>query len=250
MKAPILIIFLAYFQLNCKAQNAMYKDPQGIYKQKGSSVKLNLKSDGTYILYHPEGNGHFEIEQCNYASKGKWKQISKDILEITSEDYYQQQEGFKYELKKENRFSQDSLYIKVNLPDSLIYYKRGIPVNFSFSFNNEVSKSISTNKSLIKLPKQKHLWPKTSNAGNTNHISFSLNAMISGTVLYKGRILFEIFEQDIDTEKTNYLTITLPHFDLCFFEFEPYDHELIFLKDSNELVWQGKSWKKQPDKSK
>jgi hypothetical protein len=250
MKAPLFLTLLAFCQLSCKAQNNLDKAQPGIYKQKGSSIKLELKSDGTYILDNPEGNGHFEIEQCSYSSKGKWKQLSNDVLEITSENYYQKQEGFKYELKKENKFSQDSLYIVVNLPDSLIYYRNGIPVNFSFTFNNDVNKSISTNKSLISLPKQKHLWPKTSNSVNSNHITFSLNANISGTTLYKSRIMFEIFEEDIDTEKTNYLTINLPHFDLCFFEFEPYNQELLLVKNQKELIWQGKSWEKQPDKSK
>lgn len=250
MKAPVFIILLIFCQLNSKAQNKLDTAQQGIYKQKGSSVKLELKSDSTYVLYNPEGNGHLAIEECNYSSRGKWKQMSDEVLEIMSENYYQKQEGFEYELKKENKFSQDSLYITVNLPDNLIYYKNGIPVNFSFTFNNDVSKSIATNQSSISLPKQKHLWPKTSSPVNRNHIAFALNANISGTTLYKSRIMFEIFEEDIDTEKTNYLTITLPHFDLCFFEFEPYNKELLFVKNPKELIWQGKSWEKQPDRSK
>jgi hypothetical protein len=60
--------------------------------------------------------------------------------------------------------------------------------------------------------------------------------------------MFEIFEEDIDTEKTNYLTITLPNFDLCFFEFEPYKQELLFIKNQKEIIWQGVSWVKQPSK--
>lgn len=247
MRIQILLTVLAFCQLNCKAQNNFNKAREGIYKQKASSVKLELSSVGTYILYNPESNGHFEMEKCNYSSKGQWRQISNDVLEITSENYYQKQDGFTYDLRKDNKFSQDSLYIKINLPDSLIYYKNGTPVNFSFIFNNDVSKSILTNKSFICLPKKNYLMSKTSNLVNRNHIAFSLNANISGTALYKSRILFEIFEADIDTEKTNYLTINLPNFDLCFFEFEPYNQELILIKNENELIWQGKSWEKQPN---
>ncbi len=107
-----------------------------------------------------------------------------------------------------------------------------------FTKIHKVSKSISTNKNLTKLPKQMHLWPKTSNAGDSNHISFSLNANVSGTVLYKSRILFEIFEQDIDTEKTNYLTITLPHFDLCSLNLSRTITNYFFLKI--QMNWYGR----------
>ncbi len=245
MKPQILLILFASYQFGCKAQKIAQKNVsiihQGIYKQKGSSKKLELKPDGSYTLYNPAGDGHFEIKQCNYASKGKWKQMSSDVLEITSENYYQEQDGFKYELKKENKFSQDSLYIVVNLPDSLVYYKRGVPVDFSFTFNYNLSKSISTNKSLISLPKQKYLGLKPI---EINHIDFSLNANVSGTTLYKSRIMFKMFEEDINTEKYNCLTITLPNFNLCFFEFEPYNQELIFIEKENELIWQGKNWEK------
>jgi len=242
MKAPIFLILLAFCQLSCKAQiispNNLDKILQGIYKQKGSSEKLELKSDGSYVLYNPEDNGYFVIEQCNYSSKGKWKQMSNDVIEITSENYYQQQEGFKYELKKENKLSQDSLYIKVQFPSDFH------PVKLGLYFNNNVDKGVHTDSTFIKLSKSKYLWPKTSNSINRNHIAFSLNANISETTLYKGRIMFKIFEEDIDTEKYNYLTITLPHFDLCFFEFELYNQELLFIRNQNELIWQGKSWDK------
>lgn len=244
MKTSTFITLLAIIHFSCNAQNGKLQG--GIYKQKGSSVKLELKSDNTYILYNPKGSGHFDIEQCDYSSKGRWKQMSSDVLEITSEDHYQKQEGFKYELKKESKLSPDSLYISINLPDSLIYYRNGIPVNFSFTFNNNVSKDTSSNKSSISLLKSKYLLPKTSNSINRNHIAFSVNANVSGTTLYKGRIRFEIFEEDIDTEMANYLTINLPNFDLCFFEFEPYNQELILVKSREELIWQGKSWEKQP----
>jgi hypothetical protein len=57
--------------------------------------------------------------------------------------------------------------------------------------------------------------------------------------------LFKIFEEDIDTENTNYLTITLLNFDRCFFEFEPLDKELIYINNSSQLLWKGDTWKKQ-----
>ncbi len=52
------------------------------------------------------------------------------------------------------------------------------------------------------------------------------------------------FREDIDTEQYNYLTINMPNFDLCFFAFEPYDHELVYVKKANQLIWAGKIWEK------
>ncbi len=247
MKTKIFLILIICSKINCFSQTAnnlaktnKISSSSGVYKQKGSSEKLELTSDGFYTLYNPESNGHFDIQQCTYSSKGKWRQVSNDILEITSENYYNRQEGFKYELKKENKFPRDSLYIEVKLPADFLYYRKDV-VKFTIYFNHNVSKSITTEKSIISLYKDKHLFAKPN---EINHIDFSINADVSGTTLYKSRIMFKIFEEDINTEKYNYLTIDLPNFDLCFFEFDPYDQELIFIKSQNELMWKGKSWEK------
>lgn len=228
----------------CQIQKAMDSkriDFSGIYKQKGSSEKLELKSDGTYILYKAPVTFTPVIEQCEYASKGKWSVVADNVLEITSENYYKQQKGFEYELKQENKFSQDSLYIEIHIPEELFYYKGKDVLSFYFSFNHNNAKSVSTTDNIIKLSKSNHLWERDN---PRNFIKFSLNANVSGTALYKSRVLFEIFDEYIDTEKYNHLTITLPYFDICFFEFEPYNQELIYVKGRNQLLWQGEIWER------
>lgn len=197
--------------------------------------KIVFQKDGTYELYKAEILFTPVIEQCDYASKGKWSVVADNVIEITSEDYYSEQQGFKYDMKNENKLSQDSLYIQVVFPTDFH------PVNLNFTFNHKNSKSITTDKTYIVLPKSEYLWNRRT---ATNQISFSLNANVAGTEIYKSRILFKIFEDSIDTEKYNYLTITLPNFDRCFFEFEPYYQELVFLKNSNQILWQGAIWKK------
>lgn len=238
MKKLLFISIVAFQFIGCistKAQKLNVQDMSGVYQRQESSEKLELKPDGTYTLWNAEISFTPVIEQCDYASKGKWSVITDNVLEITSEDYYTKQKGFEYEIKKENKFSQDSLYIQVVFPADFH------PVKLDFTFNHNNSKSITTAKTYIVLPKSNHLWNRRT---ATNQISFSLNADISGTELYKSRILFKIFEESIDTEKYNYLTITLPNFDRCFFEFEPYYQELIYIKGSNQLLWQGEIWKK------
>ncbi|WP_447636623.1 hypothetical protein [Flavobacterium microcysteis] len=199
-----------------------------------SSLELHI--EGTYTLNKAEISPSMSaIEQCDYASKGKWSIIAENIIGITSEDYYTEQKGFKYEIKKENKFSQDSLYIQVIFPNDFH------PVSLDFTFNYNNSKSVTTDKTYVVLSKSKYLWNRKT---ATNQIDFSLNADVSGTKLYRSRILFKIFDEYIDTEKFNFLTITLPNFDRCFFEFEPYYQELIYIKDTNRLLWRGEIWEK------
>lgn len=236
----LLFILIAAFQLtgclSTKGQKLRGQDMSGVYKRQESSEKLELKSDRTYALWNAEISFTPVIEQCDYASKGKWSVVADNVLEITSEDYYTKQKGFEYEIKKESKFSQDSLYIQVVFPTDFH------PVKLGFTFNHNNSKSITTDKTYIVLPKSKHLWNRRT---ATNQVGFSLNADVSGTELYNSRILFKIFEESIDTEKYNHLTITLSNFDSCFFEFEPYYQELIYIKDRNQLLWRGEIWKKQ-----
>lgn len=233
-----LVIMMASFQLvGCSSVKGQKTNTQvsGVYEREESSEKLELKSDGTYMLWNPEITFTPVIEQCDYASKGKWAVLADNVIEITSENYYTEQKGFEYDLKKENKLSQDSLYVQVVFPTDFH------PVNLNFTFNHKNNKSITTDKTYIVLPKSEYLWNRRT---ATNQISFNLNADVSGTEIYKGRILFKIFEESIDTEKHNYLTITLPSFDRCFFEFEPFYQDLILIKNKNTIIWQGDTWSK------
>ena len=242
MRKLLLAIIAASSLLSCKTTKLVKTDSnylQGQYKRQGSSEKIELKPDGTFTLYNSLQSFTPLFEQCDIASKGKCSVLSNDVLELISEDKFLKQKGFDYELKKENKLSQDSLYINVFFPND---YEQNVKMNFIF--NNIASKSIETEKTIIVIPKSKHLWTKSSNSVNRNHIGFFVNANVSGTNLYKSRILFKIFEEDIDTEKTNYLTITLPNFDRCFFEFEPINQELIYIKNENQLFWRGDIWNK------
>jgi len=248
MRNLLLISILQFLLMGCasvKGKKVKNNDLIGTYTLKSDKLyqalsnknysSLEIHGDGTYVLNKAEILFTPVIEQCDYASKGKWSFIAKNVIEITSEDYYIDQKGFEYEIKKENKFSQDSLYIQVVFPTDFH------PVKLSFNFNHNKSKSITTDNTYIVLPKSVHLWNRET---TTNQVSFNLNADISETELYSSRISFKIFDEYIDTEKFNFLTITLPHFDRCFFEFEPYYKELIFIRDRNQLIWQGEVWKK------
>lgn len=193
--------------------------------------KIVLNKDNTYLLYHAQANFSPAIEQCDLASKGKWASISNDVIDLVSEDYYLEQDGFKYELKQENKLSQDSLYFNVEFPND--YH----PVNLTYDFN--YGEYYTTDKLHISLPKDKYLRLEPS---IENLISFSLDSNVSGTKTYRSRIMFKIFSEKINTHQNNYFTIKLPYFDQCFFEFEPYDHSFMYIKNKNTLQWQGEEW--------
>lgn len=196
--------------------------------------KISINENGTYKLYKAPVTFSPVVEQCEYASIGKWSIIDNNILTLISENYYLKQKGFKYEVKKENKFSNDSLYIEVVLPDD---FDQG---EMEFTFNN--NKSIKTDQTKITLPKSKYLWK---NKLSTNQIQLNIGVNVLGSTIYRSRTMFEIFDDSFDTEANNYLTISLPNFDRCFIEFEPYFKELIQIKDKNKLFWKGLEWKKE-----
>lgn len=128
MKKLLLILVAAFQLIGCvstKGQKMGVVDLSGIYERQESTERLELRPDGTYTLFNPEILFTPVIEQCEYASKGKWSVVADNVLEITSENYHGQQKGFEYEIKKENKFSQDSLYIQVVFPTDFHPVKLG-----------------------------------------------------------------------------------------------------------------------------
>ncbi len=243
-----LFVLISFLQ-SCKTTkvNSIQKENiVGVYFLKSDKLyqalsdknysSLEIHKDGTYKLNKAEVKFTPVIKQCDYASKGKWSVVADNVIEITSEDYYSEQKGFDYEIEKENKFSQDSLYIQVVFPEDF-----QPPVKLRFGFNYQEVKILENGETFIALPKSEYLWNRRT---ATNQIIFTVDANILGVYLYKSRINFPIFEDSIDTEKYNYLTITLPNFDKCFFEFEPYYQELIYLKNTSKILWQGAIWKK------
>lgn len=245
MRKATLAIIAILVMTGCNTlKMATLKDLCGTYIRQGNSMKIELCSDGTFVLYNPS-QSQFPycgviIEQSEIASKGKWKLKSSDVLELTSENYYLRQKGYEYELKKENKFSQDSLYIKIIFPDDYTPDAN----NYFLFVKHGSEKSIETDKNFLVIPKSEYLYSKKSHSISINRIYFSIKANTYGHKVYRSRLLFNIFEEDIDTDETNYLTITLPYFDISFFEFEPLK-DLIYIKNENKLYWRGDVWKKE-----
>ncbi|MDH6254466.1 hypothetical protein M2347_004193 [Chryseobacterium sp. H1D6B] len=240
----LLIILLLFFQSSF-LMGQKKNDINGVYFLKNGGKlyqalsdvnyeKLVLYENNTYILFHARADFSPVVEQCEYASKGEWKQISNDIVDLTSEDNYLKQDGFKYELKKEKKLSSDSIYLEVVFPDEFR------PVTLIYYFNG--TNRFSTDQSKISLPKKKYFrfLPL-----NVSEINFKLESTLNGNTMYKSRAMFEIFNEKVDISEYNYFTIKLPFFNRCFYEFESYNHSYVYIKDKNTLVWQGQEWIKE-----
>lgn len=243
MKNLIFALFTILLITGCNSVKiTTLKEIQGTYKRHNSSQKIEFKSDGTFILYNALPYCGVFMEQSEIASQGKWALKSNDVLELISEDHYLKQNGYEYELKKENKLSQDSLYIKIKFPK---YYN--IPdAKMCFLFVNiEKEYFIETEKDTLIIPKANFLSSKKYNSINLNpiRIIFSIRPNIEWRATYRSRTWFNIFQEDIDTDQTNYLTITLPYFDVYFFDFETVK-DLIYIKNDKSLYWRGSVWKK------
>jgi len=237
MKKILILLIITVF-IGCKATKHAELDmfsASGLYENQETFEKLELDHDGHYILFNSPSN--LGMDQCEYLSKGKWSYIENKVIQLTSEDYYQQQNGYDYKLNKENKLSPDSLYIKVNFPTD--YH----PVKLHFSFNYDATKYVNTKETFVVLPKSKYL---RTGKHASNQFGLSLEADLGGKKFHKSRASFEIFEdykESIDSEGYNFIDITLPNFDQCFIDFVSYNQDYLLVRDK-KLQWQGADWKR------
>ena len=232
-----IVLFISLFQLiSC----ATIDNIEGIYSIKNKYKYQALSEDNNYSQIELHKNGHYilkkaevtfspVIEQGDYASKGKWNRLSNDVIELVSQD--QHLEKIPYSIRQEKKYSQDSLYINVNIPHNLP------DMGLSLNFNNK--KNIIANDLNIRISKSEYLW-KTD---NINLIELSIAKKLTGKKIYKERMLFNIFKENINTDY-NYITVDLPSLQRCTLEFEPlYDN--VYIKSRNILYWKRKEWIKQ-----
>jgi hypothetical protein len=236
MKNYIIILLQLCFSGYLQSQTI--NDYSGVYKIKDSGQKLELNSKGFYVLYNPDSFGHLATDFCEYASKGQWKKLTSDVIDLTSENYYSKQEGFKYDLKQESKLSQDSVYIDVILPKDF----EGVATpEFELLFNYKTSKRIRSINNRIKLSKKDYFL-----IGVKNQLTFNLIFTIKGERFFNNRLNYNILKDyPLEVEKFNYFIISLPNFNQCFYDFEPYYHSYIYVKDKNTLLWKGEEWIRQ-----
>lgn len=204
----------------------------GIFQKDSSSARLFLNPDGTFVAMKPERSIYYDYyERCDYYSKGKWSLLEDNVIELTSENYFSKEPGYDYELIKEKKHSQDSLYFHIVFPS---YFH---PVKISIAFDNK--KNIMTEDTLIVVSKADYLVENEP----MNHINIELHAL-PGYNDKGARTVFEYVDEDFDIDRNNCFTLVLPHFDICFFQMILYNQELILIKKNNVLRWKNSNWRR------
>lgn len=231
-------IILPLILISCQSlrETERLESKAGVYETKETSLKIELLADSTYTIHNSGYFGHMPVEECAYLSKGKWKQIDKNVALLLSENKYMAEDGYKYELKEERKLSDDSVYIEIKFPTDF----HPVTLYFTFEPYRSSSKTFTTRDTFIRLPKVKEHW-EYQYSGPT--IQFEIRPTLDGELNYVARTYFEIFTLDIKSSKTNYITINLPFFDRCFITFMPIE-QFIYFSKPNEFQWYGETWKK------
>lgn len=138
MKVKITIIFLlSLIVLSCKSHKEIstIESLSGKYNKENSTCSLTLDSNGEYKINCPilPQSKPLVYGNCNTVSKGVWFAENNNTVKLISENYLKKQKGYEYVLRKEQKFSKDSIYIKVVIPDKDSDY---FPMKFRYGFNN------------------------------------------------------------------------------------------------------------------
>lgn len=240
MKRKLAIWFLllsVFAYLSCKSTKTINnKNYSGIYKLEQSRDKLELNPDGSYVLWSDTIISRGRYAVCKFRSKGEWKIVNADFIELSSNNYYDTLQGVQYEVTRELKYAKDSLYFHIVYPDTTL------PVQMYFIFDNERLDEIRSESTYIALSKKTYI----PDGDSSINVYFGLRTQNMGYEYVRSRQSFDVFPNMIllETEKYNYYTIRLPNFTDCFFDFEPYTQEYIRRKNANVLLWRGEVWKK------
>ncbi len=200
---------------------------------------IDLKEDGRYELYRGE-HRLLPIEYCELASQGKWKRKMNNIIEIDSKDSFLEKKGYQYDVVQVNKESPDSVYFEINLQDNID------DVTFRLYINSKMNSPIFFNGGRVVIDKHDILNKYFTEFKHRNNIiDISINADTRGARVYRSRTSFYITVKDLYFSEYNYFTINFPHFDSCFFMFEPFENDFLLINKKGELNWLGEVWVKQ-----
>ncbi len=235
-----VLIYLFVFGSSCRfcnAQKTFNSNKEiiiGVY-QMGREV-LHLMPNNLFYLKKANQLNDAIIPECtDTIAKGEWRLFKKDFLLLTNSLDYNQ---VPFDIKQIKNFSDDSVYIKIELPIDDAFFKGRF--EFDFFFFNGIGNYQSTSDYIV-LPKDKVTRDTT--------CDFSLSIKDeypncdAGKKCYQ-RIYFNVFESLRKKIFLNYFVITLPSFNECFVERMDVDNDLIYFNSKNSILWRGKEYKR------
>lgn len=197
---------------------------------------IHLMPNNLFYLKRAKQLNDVIIPECtDTIAKGEWELFKKNFLVLkNSLDY----NHIFFDIKQVKNFSDDSVYIKIELPIDDAFFKGRF--EFDFFFFNGMG-NYQTTSDYIVLPKSKVA------RGNICDFSLSIKDEYpncdAGKKCYQ-RIYFKIFESLRKEISLNCLVITLPNFNECFVERMDMDNDLIYINGKNSILWRGKEYKK------
>lgn len=235
------LIYLFVFGSSCRfcyAQKAFSSNKEniiGVY-QMGREI-IHLMPDNLFYLKRAKRLNDVVIPECtDTIAKGKWGLFKKDFLMLKNSLDYNQ---IFFDIKQVRNFSDDSVYIKIELPNDDAFFKGRF--EFDFYFFTGIGGSYQSTSDYIVLPKNKVTRDTICDFSLT--IKDGYPYCDAGKKCYQ-RIYFRVFESLRKEISLNCLVITLPNFNECFVERMDVDNDLIYFNGKNSILWRGKGYKK------
>jgi hypothetical protein len=236
----ISILFLLFFLSSLyylrtysqtTARHYNLKSFVGQYKSSDGSQFI-IRKDGSFFIL--KGHNKFfdaAIAGCDTISKGYWHFFSESAIKLANDKNFR---TVKFTELEENKFSKDSIYLKIELPKDDAFFdgrfKYQIIIMGRIDF-------LESTKSMIAIPKKKVF----ENGDLYYHLGLMiqdlspLNCKLNGKCYQ--RIYFNIIDDYGLNTKSNYFTIRLTDFNNCYVECADVDNQLVFITDSR-IHWQ------------
>ena len=213
------------------------KNINGAYKSGIETLHFNSKNKSFFLIRNLPKLQDVAIPICyDTIATGNFKPINRTTFSL-----FNDQNFFKahYNFRQEKNLSEDTIYIKILLPQDDAFFSDRFRYLFNFGCMVRAVKSDST---FIKIPKS-----VMKNCEST-FLSFLVQDLypqwcIEEEKCYQ-RIYFRIFNLLRVNNKENYFTITLWNFNECFVERMDVENDIIYFDGKNNIHWRGKNFKK------
>jgi hypothetical protein len=237
-KVYATFIFLL-FMLNCYCSDttALKKEVviDGIYKSGEETLYVNSKSGIFYLKRSRPKMQDVALSICyDTIASGVFHKINYNIFKFNNDRNYNQA---KYNFNQNHKFSDDTLYFEIILPNESAF----TPNRFEYQFKLSCSGEIHSTKNIIKISK------KDLRDCDNNTLGFviqDLSPYCSEGKKCNQRIYFRIFDLLNLAHFNNYFTIALLNFSECYVEKIDVQDELIYYNGRDEIQWRGRRYRR------
>ena len=226
----------------------------GSYAADSTLVKTGKGIDGEYkcgmeTLFFNSKNGSFFLKRSlpkaedvaipicyDTIAKGGFKFLAGNTVLLSNDKNFS---NVGFDLKQEKGLSDDTVYIKVVLPQDDAFF----PGRFRFLFNFECAvRQMKSDTSLIKIPRT------TLNICRSYVLSFTIQDLtpqwtIEEEKTYQ-RFFFKIFDRAHIDKSDNYFTVSLFNFNECYVERMDVENDLVYFDGKDTIIWRGKEYKR------